>query len=96
MLAVIIFLFCLLVALAAYGALYQLGVIPGSPTSTTRSAPSSGLPLGGRTPLQEAQRSGREVPHGCLTTVIVVGVMWFLLWGAVLVFALRFLADPYG
>ncbi len=95
LLAVILFAVCVLFALATYGILYQLGVIPGSPASSER-APSSGLGLRARTPLEEARRGGWELPQGCLVTILTGAALWFLLWGIVLVLALRFLSDPFG
>ena len=97
MLALVVFLVCVVVAVGTVAILYQLGVIPGSPAAGSRSsAAAPGLPFGGRTPLQQAQRDARELPQGCLVTMLVVATVWFLLWGIVLVVALRFLSDPYG
>ncbi len=97
-LAIILFAVCILFALGTYGILYQLGVIPGSPGSSERTAPSasSGLGLRARTPLEQASRGGWELPQGCMVTVLTGAALWFLLWGIVLVLALRFLSDPFG
>ncbi len=96
--AIILFVVCLLFALATYGILYQLGVIPGSPASGQRTASpaSPGLGLRARTPLEQARRGGWELPQGCLVTVLTGAALWFLLWGVVLVLALRFLSNPFG
>ena len=103
-LAVVLFAVCVLFALATYGILYQLGVIPGSPasdqrtssTSSTTSSITSSLNLRARTPLEQARSGGQELPQGCLVAVLAGAALWFLLWGVVLVLALRFLSDPFG
>lgn len=38
----------------------------------------------------------RELPPGCLVTLIVAGSIWFILWGIVLILALRLLRTPLG
>ncbi len=95
-LALILFAVCVLFALATYGILYQLGVIPGSPAAEQRSPSTSGFVLRARTPLEQARRGERELPQGCLMAVLASAALWFLLWGVVLVLALRFLSDPFG
>ena len=37
-----------------------------------------------------------ELPMGCLITLIVAGSIWFILWGIVLILALRLLRTPLG
>ncbi len=97
MVGIIVFAVCVLFALATYGILYQLGVIPGSPGSEARqSRASSAVPLRARTPLEQAQRGGWEMSEGCLISVLAAAGLWFLLWGVVLILALRFLSDPFG
>lgn len=96
MVLAIIVVVCLLFAITTYFILYQLGVVPGPGPA---SGPSSGPtlpPWGPRTPLEEARRSGRELPQGCLISLLVGTALWFLAWGLVLVLALRFLSDPFG
>ncbi len=95
-LALILFGICILFALATYGILYQIGVIPGSPASEQRASAPSGLGLRARTPLEQARQGGRELPEGCLIALLAGAALWFLLWGVVLVLALRFLSDPFG
>lgn len=36
----------------------------------------------------------KELPPGCLVTLIVAGAIWFILWGIVLLLALRLLNTP--
>ena len=95
-LALVLFAVCVLFALATYGILYQIGVIPGSPASEQRTPSTSGLGLRARTPLEQARSGERELPQGCLVTLLAGAALWFLLWGIVLVLALRFLSDPFG
>lgn len=38
----------------------------------------------------------RELPPGCLISLIVAGSIWFILWGIVLLLALRLLRTPLG
>lgn len=38
----------------------------------------------------------KELPPGCLVTLIVAGSIWFILWGIVLLLALRLLRTPLG
>ncbi|MDQ3680504.1 MAG: hypothetical protein M3378_08195 [Actinomycetota bacterium] len=86
---------CLLFGVFAYFALYQLGVLPGPSSTETRSS-SAPSPFAARTPLQEALGGDRQLPQGCLISVIVAVSLWFVLWGVVLIFALRFVIDPFG
>ena len=90
---VILVVVCVLFAVATYFILYQLGVVPGPPSAEDRTSSASPLSFRTRTPLQEA-RSDREWPQGCLVTILVAAGVWFLLWGVVLVLALRILSDP--
>ncbi len=95
MIVVVIVLVCVLFAVGTCFILYQLGVVPsrpGSPERPSWAAPS----IGGRTPLQDARAGGREWPQGCLIALLVGGGIWFLLWGLVLVLALRILSNPFG
>ncbi len=94
MLAVILVIVCLLFGVFAYFALYQLGVLPGPSSAEPRSSSAPGS-FGARTPLQDALRD-RQLPQGCLISVIVAAGLWFLLWGVVLIFALRFVFNPFG
>jgi TRAP-type C4-dicarboxylate transport system permease small subunit len=38
----------------------------------------------------------KELPPGCLVALIVAGSIWFILWGIVLLLALRLLRTPLG
>jgi len=38
----------------------------------------------------------RELPPGCLISLIVVGSLWFIAWGIVLLLAIRLLRTPLG
>jgi hypothetical protein len=38
----------------------------------------------------------RELPMGCLISLIAAGAIWFILWGIVLILALRLLRTPLG
>ncbi|MDP9386453.1 MAG: hypothetical protein M3Q48_00615 [Actinomycetota bacterium] len=38
----------------------------------------------------------RDLPPGCLITLIVAGTIWFVVWGIVLILALRLLRTPLG
>jgi len=38
----------------------------------------------------------KELPVGCLISLIVAGSIWFILWGIVLILALRLLRTPLG
>ncbi len=96
MMLVIIVVVCVLFAIATYYILYQLGVLPGPGASPGVSSGSTLSPLGARTPLQQAQRQTRELPQGCLVSLLVGAALWFLGWGVVLILALRFLSDPFG
>ncbi len=96
MVLVILVVVCILFAIATYYILYQLGVLPGPGASPGASSGSTVAPFGARTPLQEARRQTRELPQGCLVSLLVGATLWFLGWGVVLVLALRFLSDPFG
>lgn len=98
LITIVIVVVCALFGVATYFILYQLGVLPGPTTGTgpERDSWFSSSPLGGRTPLQQAQQPVREWPQGCLIGLLVGAGLWFLLWGIVLVFALRVLSDPFG
>ena len=95
MIVVILVVVCLLFAVATYFILYQLGVVPGPPGTDDRTAGASPFSFGTRSPLERAQ-SDREWPQGCLISVLVAAGLWFLLWGVVLILALRILSDPVG
>ncbi len=103
MVILVVFL-CLIVAAVVYAVLAQTGVLPG-PVQQNRVGASdefrlrpqgfgSPLPPTIARPLSRAFRL-RELPQGCLITLIVAGAVWFLLWGIVLILALRFLRSPY-
>lgn len=36
----------------------------------------------------------RQLPPGCLVTLIVVGSIWFIAWGIVLILAIKLLRTP--
>ncbi|MGH9281475.1 MAG: hypothetical protein ACRD0S_00905 [Acidimicrobiales bacterium] len=36
----------------------------------------------------------RELPSGCLVTLIVFGALWFIAWGIVLILAINLLRTP--
>lgn len=38
----------------------------------------------------------RQLPVGCLLSLIVAASIWFILWGIVLILALRLLRTPLG
>lgn len=38
----------------------------------------------------------KELPPGCLISLMVAGSIWFILWGIVLLLALRLLRTPLG
>ncbi len=38
----------------------------------------------------------RDLSPGCLMALIVAGAVWFILWGIVLLLALRLLRTPLG
>ncbi|MDQ3570699.1 MAG: hypothetical protein M3396_08810 [Actinomycetota bacterium] len=95
MLAVILVIVCLLFGVFAYFALYQMGLVPGPSSTETRSSSAPSL-FGARTPLQDARRGDSQLSQGCLISVFVAAGLWFLLWGIVLIFALRFVFDPFG
>ena len=38
----------------------------------------------------------REMSPGCLLSLIVVGSLWFIVWGIVLILAVRLLRTPLG
>lgn len=38
----------------------------------------------------------RELSPGCLLSLIVVGSLWFIVWGIVLILAVRLLRTPLG
>lgn len=100
MVPLIIVVVCLLFGVATYGVLYQLGLLPGSP-GQVRSPEAPPEPQPRRFDPRTRQDLGlsiarRELPQGCLTALIVGAALWFLLWGVVLVLALRVLSSPYG
>jgi hypothetical protein len=100
MVILVVFL-CLIVAAVVYAVLAQTGVIPG-PVQQSRPGGRDEFRLqahAGRAPsmapsLARALRL-RELPQGCLISLLVAGAVWFLLWGIVLILALRFLRSPY-
>ena len=96
MVLAIIVVVCVLFAVATYYILYQLGVLPGPGASPGAPSGSAVSPFGTRTPLQQARHETRELPQGCLISLLLGAALWFLGWGLVLVLALRFLSDPFG
>lgn len=97
MIVVVIVLVCVIFALGTCFILYQLGVVPARPGSTEQQPFWATPPnAGARTPLQDARRGDREWPRGCLVGSLVGAAIWFLLWGVVLVLALRILSNPFG
>lgn len=95
MIVVVILVVCLLFAGVTCYILYQLDVLPGRP-GTEGATPRWAPPFGGGTPLRQAQRADREWPRGCLIAILVGAALWFVLWGVVLILALRVLSNPYG
>jgi len=95
MILVVTVIVCVLFAVTACFILYQLGVVPGAPGSTEQPSWTR-REARTRTPLQEARGGDREWPQGCLVALVVGATTWFLLWGLVLVFALRVLSDPFS
>ena len=96
MIVVLILVVCVLFGLVTCYILYQLDVLPGRPGSESAVPPRWSPSFGGGTPLQQARRADREWPRGCLIGLLVGAGIWFLLWGVVLVLALRVLSNPYG
>lgn len=96
MIIVVIVLVCVLFAVGTCFILYQLGVVPGAPDAGERQWWATQRTPGGRTPLQDARRGDREWPQGCLIGILVGAGIWFLLWGVVLILALRVLSNPFG
>lgn len=95
MIVLVIVVVCVLFALVTCFILYQLDVLPGRPGSGGGTT-TWGSTLGARTPLREASRPDREWPHGCLIALLVGAGIWFLLWGVVLILALRVLSNPFS
>lgn len=102
MVILVVFL-CLIAAVVVYAILAQTGLLPG-PVQQNRPGGSDEFRLrarefGGPVPRTIARPLSRarlqELPQGCLITLIVAGAVWFLLWGIVLILALRFLRSPY-
>lgn len=96
MILVVIVIVCILFAVTACFILYQLGVVPSGPGSTKQPSWTMQRDAGTRTPLQDARRGDREWPQGCLIALLVGAAIWFLLWGLVLILALRVLSNPFG
>ena len=94
MIVVVIVLVCVVVAVGTCFVLYQLGVVPSAPGATERQWWTT--ERRGRTPLRQASMPDREWPQGCLVAVLVAAGIWFLLWGIVLILALRVLSNPFG
>ncbi len=96
MIVVVIVLVCVVFAVGACFVLYQLGVVPSSPDATQpKWWPTQRTP-GTRTPLQIARQGDRQWPQGCLVSILVAAGIWFLLWGVVLLLALRVLSNPFS
>ncbi len=95
MIVVVIVLVCVVFAVGACFIFYQLGVVPRGPGSAEGPAWLRSA-VGSRSPLQEARSGDREWPRGCLIGVLVGAGLWFLLWGIVLILALRVLSNPFG
>jgi hypothetical protein len=95
MIIVVIVIVCVLFAVATCFILYQLGVVPGGPGAAEQHSWATPRQAGARTPLQDAYRGDREWPRGCLMAVLVGAGIWFLLWGLVLILALRVLSNPF-
>lgn len=51
---------------------------------------------GGRFSFSDGVPRMRELPLGCLLSLIVASAVWFILWGIVLLLALRLLRTPLG
>lgn len=97
---VIIAFVCVLIAIAAYGVFFQAKVLPGAPAPHRAPEPAgprpAAVPGPPQAPARRRARRLRELPDGCLVTLIIGAIVWFLLWGLVLVLALGFLRDPFG
>ena len=96
---------CGLFGVLAYAVLLQFGLIPGS-SGFRAKGPETLPPDNGGRPLQPLRRFGSSesptvssrigrMPQGCLVAVLAFSAIWFLLWGIVLVLALRILTSPY-
>ena len=96
MIVVVIVLVCVVFAVGTCFILYQLGVLPGSPDAGQGQWWATQRVGANRTPLQVARRGDREWPQGCLYAVLVGAGIWFLLWGVVLILALRVLSNPFS
>lgn len=97
---------CALFGVLAYAVLLKTGLIPGSSTPLRGRGPETLPPEidGSPRPLRRygvSDSSGavatriRAMPQGCLVAILVTAAIWFLLWGIVLVLALRILSSPY-
>ncbi len=81
MFILILLLVCVLVAVGSYAVLLQMGLVPRLSELTSRS---------------RAPREGEGFwPPGCLYSVILVSVVWFIGWVIVLFVALRLLNSPF-
>jgi hypothetical protein len=96
MIVAVIVLVCVVFAVGTCFILYQLGVVPGSPDADQRQWWATQRTPRARTPLQAARRDDREWPQGCLIGLLVGAGLWFLLWGLVLILALRVLSNPFS
>ncbi|HSH62394.1 MAG TPA: hypothetical protein VK988_22640 [Acidimicrobiales bacterium] len=96
MIVVVIVAVCVVFAVGTCFILYQLGVVPSAPGAPERQSWFTERTAGARTPLQAARRGDREWPQGCLIGILVGAAVWFLLWGLVLILALRVLSNPFG
>ena len=97
MMILIIVLLCVLFGLCAYGLMFKTGLLPESPHDVSTPAPGpvappAPVPTFGAKPA----RQRRELPRGCMITLIVGASLWFTAWAIVLVLAVNFLRAPYG
>lgn len=72
---------CVLFGVALYG-IFSSGFLTGE---------SEGFGFG----FDRPRRFG-ELSPGCLLTLIVAGSIWFIVWGIVLILAIRLLRTPLG
>ncbi len=88
MIYLIVILVMVLAFAIVYGILYQMDLL--EPPSRSGSA-TEGFGAG---PFRVPHFG--ELPQGCLLTVILVSLVWFVAWAVVLILALRVLRSPLG
>jgi hypothetical protein len=80
---VLIAILCILFGFGIYVLLVQTGVVPGERQRERERLYAPRAP------------HLRELPQGCLISLIVVATVWFGAWAVVLVLALNFLRAPF-